>query len=96
MRKVNQFLTEYRVILGLIAVLGVIFTYIKFPARLTAVEEKNVVQDEEIDENEDAVQKLGFTVDKYIAVQAVREETDKEQKKILLDLLMEQRKANNK
>lgn len=85
MKKVNQLLTDYRVLVYIITIIGIAISYVKLPQRVDAIETnvKNTKAEltfkieevkEEVENTEDNVQKLAHTVDKYISNQSIKEE----------------------
>ncbi len=105
----NQFITEYRVLFGIVVIAGVITTYANLPGKVTANEVKIIEVSKEVTvktgENKDALQKLASFVNKYAEVQTIREEAQDKREEaretardrredLLLELIKEQRKAN--
>lgn len=61
------------------AVVATVMGFVNLPKRVDAIEEKQK-------EDADKVQELAHTVDKYIEVQAAKEEKDEEQKELYYKL----------
>jgi len=65
-----------------VAVVAVIFGYVNLPKKVTAMEQ-------EIQRNQQHLGNLTQTVDKYVATQAIKEEADKEYRKLLMEWIKE-------
>ena len=92
---VKDFRTYVAIFGAVVFISGVIGGWIRFPVRLAEAEEKIEVNEGEIGNNKDHVQKLAHTVDKYIEVntvaQAQKEKSDKEHRELILELIRQKK-----
>lgn len=74
-----------------LSTIGVILLFVikvyGLPERVTEVEDK-------AEDNYKAVTKVAASIDKYVEVQAVREDSRDKREKLLIEMIREQKKAN--
>jgi hypothetical protein len=71
----------------LLAIISALIIYINIPARVEKVEFK-------VRENEDSVQTLANNLDKYIAVQEIRQESLEKNQSLLVELIKDDKDGN--
>ena len=78
-------------LLFFIAIVGVVFGYVKLPSVVKALADEVKETKEDIVETEDKVQQVAQTLEKYIAVQEAiqetKEEADARKEALLLELI---------
>lgn len=85
---VKDFRTYLAIFLAIVFISGIVGGWVRIPVRLAEAEGKIEVNEDDIDENEDAVQSLANTVEGYIqrqdVAQAQREKNSKEYRELML------------